>query len=136
MGRDHTLRCPESVTNIPKSPCLSEVDLQFLWFFGSIVVTAILFQVNCRDSNGFSSHFETESNLRCGDKANHKSAALLSFYLLTVACLAAVEKVVKSCICKNSVSGQDGLRLGDDEIKTNIKCFQIFLLSLEWVGSK
>ena len=100
------------------------------------MVTAILFQVNCRDSNGFSSHFETESNLRCGDKANHKSAALLSFYLLTVACLAAVEKVVKSCICKNSVSGQDGLRLGDDEIKTNIKCFQIFLLSLEWVGSK
>ena len=108
MGRDHILRCPESVTNIHKSPCLSEVDLQFLWFFGSIVVTAILFQVNCRDSNGFSSHFETESNPRCDDKVNHKSTALLSFYLLTVACLAAVKKVVKSCICKNSISGKDG----------------------------
>ena len=108
MGRDHILCCPESVTNIHKSPCLSEVDLQFLWFFGSIVVTAILFQVNCRDSNGFSSHFETEGNLRCADKANHKSAALLSFYLFTVSCLAAVKKVVKSRICKSFISGEDG----------------------------
>ena len=74
----------------------------------SLPVFAIIVVLGSIVTTGFSSDFETESNLRCGDKANHKSAALLSFYLLTVACLAAVKKVVKSCICKNSISGEDG----------------------------